>query len=144
MVKLRFRKQFKNTMSIIKDIVLAASIIIVYWQYKQADKHEKTKNTFELVSKVYNNEFLMSYKKIKYCDTINNAELNDARNLVLNTYNFIAIMYNDNKVDQELIAKLIGDGVEDFMELDFNKNDSTNHSVKEINKMIQTIKKNKP
>jgi len=119
-------------------------------QMESAEKYEKRKNAIEAVNKVYNNEFLSSFSKLKAWneernkrnnDFMNNEDIN-AWNLVFSTYYAIAIVYNNKIADTLIIKESIKKGISDFVDFPEFKDSTMSQAEKEIVKMNNSIKEN--
>lgn len=111
-------------------------------QIETSQKHEFTKNAIEVVNKIYNSEFLLSYGKLSHAIKIDNEELKSAFILVLNTYNLVAIVYNSKIADTILIMKSIKNGIMGFVgskiyQISYPGDVNVQSAKDAINQMIQ-------
>ena len=111
-------------------------------QIKTSELYEKRKNAIDAVNKVYNSEFLNNLAKLKGNKNLNNNEMINAFNLVLNTYSAIAIVYNNNIADNQIIQKSIEQEVVKFVDLNFFKDSLTDQEKSEIMLMVNSFNKN--
>lgn len=137
---------------IIANIAMVAGIWIALAQYKNAKEsnesqiksaelYEKRKNAIDAVNKVYNSEFINNLAKLKGNRNLKNNEMINAFNLVFNTYSAIAIVYNNNIADNQIIKKSIEQEVVKFVDIPFFKNSLTDQEKNEIIIMVNSINK---
>ena len=115
-------------------------------QYNQTERFnnaqivfEKTKNTFEVINKVNDSEFLNSLAKIKKTKSLNNNDIINSLNLVFNTYSLIAIVYNNNIADNKIIARSIKQELISFVKLPLFIKTYTDEDKSEIIQMVNNI-----
>lgn len=139
---------------IIANIAMVLGIFIALVQYmnakefnenqiKSAELYEKRKNAIDAVNKVYNSEFINNLAKLKGNKNLKNNEITNAFNLVFNTYSVIAIVYNNNIADNQIIKKSIEKEVVEFVNLPFFKNSLTEQEKNEIIMMVNSFKNRK-
>lgn len=139
---------------IMANIAIVSGIVIALLQYteatnfnkeqiKSAELFEKRKNAIEAVNKVYNNDFIYSLAILKGNKTLKGNDMIKALNLVFNTYYVIAIVYNNNIADNQIIKKSIKQEVVEFVDSPIFMNSSISEAKNEIKKMVISINNNK-
>ncbi len=109
-------------------------------QIKSSELYEKRKNSTEILNKVFNSEFINSFAILKGSNgLIDNNEKKKAKNLVFITYHAIAIVYNNNIADNQIIKKSIRNEILEFVNFTFFTNMPDSTAKSEIIKMANDI-----
>ena len=110
---------------IFSNILVVTGIFITYLTYKYTTnlnrEQEKRKYTIEAIYKIYNEDFIKKFAIVSECDFGKKDTLDEAFNVVFNTYHILSVMYNYEIGDTLIINKAIKSGIYEFTSKDVYK-----------------------
>lgn len=131
---------FKNIFSLIANIAIIGGLIYSYMQYNQIESNNKIQNSIDAVNRVNNIKFIESLTLLVTIDTDTTAnEYIDAKNYVLSTYYVVAIIYNSNIANNEIIGKALKFDLDNYIEsntFQSVKNNEVRNAIKEMSNNI--------
>jgi hypothetical protein len=131
---------FNSMISMIANIAIIGGLIYSYKQYNQIESNNKIQNSIDAVNRVNNIKFIESLTLLVTIDTDTTAnEYIDAKNYVLSTYYVVAIIYNSNIANNEIIGKALKFDLDNYVEsntFQSVKNNEVRSAIKEMSNNI--------
>jgi hypothetical protein len=129
---------------LVANIAVVLGIIFAAVQYSYSKENNRRLFAIDAVNRFYNNEFLKSTAILNTPNIdLTSVEYIDASNCIFNTYYLIAIVYNKEIADNEIIGKAIKFELNRYVKTDSFKKKANKDVCNEILIMSNSITFNK-
>lgn len=106
----------KSIISLFANLAIIAGLSYSLIQYKHIKSNDKVQNSINVLNRVNNPDFIESMTILfSEGESINSDKYTDAKNYVLCTYYVIAIIYNSDIANNEIIGSAIKYDLEKYL-----------------------------
>lgn len=131
----------KSTISLFADLAIIAGLSYSFIQYKHIESNDKVQNSINVLNRVNNPDFIESMTILfSEGESINSDKYIDAKNYVLYTYYVIAIIYNSDIANNEIVGSAIKYDLEHYLRTDAYKNIKNIEAKETIQNLSDNIK----
>lgn len=130
----------KSIFSLFANIAIIAGLSYSFIQYKQIESNNKVQNSINVLNRVNNPDFIKSMTILfSEGESTNSDKYTDAKNYVLYTYYVIAIIYNSDIANNEIIGSTIKYDLEKYRKTSAYINFKNTEAKNTIENMFKCI-----
>jgi hypothetical protein len=130
----------KSIISLVANLAIIIGLSYSFIEYKEIESNNKVQNSINVLNRINDSKFIVSLTVLfAEGEDTNSDKYTDAKNYVLVTYYVIAVIYNSDIANNEIIGSAIKHDLKQYLESEAFEKVKNKEAKNKIENMFNSI-----